>query len=109
MPAEDWVAQVQYAAGLGYRSAKLKARAWRDIIAQIAALDAAAPARLHAGSGFNGQLIEPGRAVIVLRELEQFERLAMFETPSPRKTRRAIAGFDTISPARWHSTSGRRR
>ena len=85
MPAEDWVAQVQYAAGQGYRSVKLKARAWRDIIAQIAALDAAAPPGFTLEVDFNGQLIEPGRAIIVLRELEQFERLAMFESPIPQE------------------------
>ena len=95
--------------GQGYRSVKLKARAWRDIIAQIAALDAAAPPGFTLEVDFNGQLIEPGRAITVLRELEQFERLAMFESPIPQETRRATAGFAATSPAPWRCISAHRR
>lgn len=85
MPAEDWLAQVHYAANQGYRSVKLKARAWRDIIAQIEVLDASSPSNFELELDFNGQLIEPGRAIAVMRELERFERLVMFETPIPQE------------------------
>ncbi len=56
MPPEDWVAEVQESVKRGYTSAKLKARPWRDIFAQVDAVGDAVPADYRLDIDFNGFL-----------------------------------------------------
>jgi L-alanine-DL-glutamate epimerase-like enolase superfamily enzyme len=84
MPPEDWVAEAREAVRLGYTSFKLKARPWRDILDQVDALSAATPDHLRLDVDFNMFLLNPGNALRVLRELDQREKVAFYESPLPQ-------------------------
>ena len=63
MPPEDWVAEVQESVKRGYTSAKLKARPWRDIFAQVDAVGNAVPADYRLDIDFNGFLRTADNAI----------------------------------------------
>lgn len=84
MPPEDWVANAQEAVRLGYTSFKLKARPWRDIFAQVAALSEAVPPHFKLDVDFNSFLLNAGNALPILRALQENPNVAIFETPIPQ-------------------------
>lgn len=84
MPPEEWAAEAQRAVSLGYTSFKLKARPWRDIFAQVAAVCEVVPPWFKLDLDFNALLLNAGYAIPILRELEQFPNVAFFETPIPQ-------------------------
>lgn len=84
MPPEERVAEARRSIELGYTSFKLKARPWRDIVAQIDTLCRAIPASYKLDIDFNDHLLNTGNAVPLLRELERFPNVAIFESPIPQ-------------------------
>lgn len=85
MSTDDWRDEIQEALSLGYVSAKLKARPWRDLAAQMEALREVVPSGFHFDVDFNGLLHDVGTAVPYLRKLEQNPVLAIFESPIPHE------------------------
>ncbi len=81
MPPEDWVEEVKLAISQGYTSIKLKARPWRDIIAQIGAVSKVVTPGFKCDIDFNGFLINSGTAIPILRQLDEFECVAFYESP----------------------------
>ena len=81
MPPEDWVAEVQESVKRGYTSAKLKARPWRDIFAQVDAVGDAVPADYRLDIDFNGFLRTADNAIPVLQRLDEHPNVAIYESP----------------------------
>ena len=84
MPTEDWCDEIREALRLGYLSAKLKARPWRDFAAEMEAVAALVPTDFRFDADFNGFLLDAGRAVPYLQELERLPAVNIFETPIPQ-------------------------
>ena len=81
MPPEDWVAEVQESVKRGYTSAKLKARPWRDIFAQVHAVGNAVPDNYRLDIDFNGFLRTADDAIPVLQQLDEHPNVAIYESP----------------------------
>ncbi len=81
MLSEDWVAEVQESVKRGYTSAKLKARPWRDIFAQVDAVGNAVPADYRLDIDFNGFLRTVDNAIPVLQKLDEHPNVAIYESP----------------------------
>ncbi len=81
MPPEDWVAEVQESVKRGYTSAKLKARPWRDIYAQVDAVGNAVPDNYRLDIDFNGFLRTADDAIPVLQQLDKHPNVAIYESP----------------------------
>ncbi len=81
MPPEDWVAEVEESVKRGYTSAKLKARPWRDIFAQVDAVGNAVPENYRLDIDFNGFLLNADNAIPVLQQLDQHPNVAIYESP----------------------------
>ena len=81
MPPEDWVAEVQESVKRGYTSAKLKARPWRDIFAQVDAVGNVVPADYKLDIDFNGFLRTADNAIPVLQKLDEHPNVAIYESP----------------------------
>ena len=84
MSTEDWLEETQEILSLGYMSAKLKARPWRDFSAQVEAMSAEVPSDFRFDADFNGLLLDAGKAVPYLLALEQIPGVAIFESPIPQ-------------------------
>ncbi|MBM3189471.1 MAG: enolase [Chloroflexi bacterium] len=84
MSTEDWAEEIREAQSLGYMSAKLKARPWRDFASQIETLAALVPSDFRFDADFNGFLANAGWAVPYLLELEKAPAIDIFESPIPQ-------------------------
>jgi L-alanine-DL-glutamate epimerase-like enolase superfamily enzyme len=85
MSTEDWCDEVREALSLGYLSAKLKARPWRDFLAQVQTLAGIVPSDFRFDADFNAFLRDAGTAVPYLRALEQVPGLSLAESPIPQE------------------------
>jgi L-alanine-DL-glutamate epimerase-like enolase superfamily enzyme len=85
MPAEVMAAEAQTAVAQGYLNHKLKARPWFDIYEQVEAISAATPPHYRLDLDWNDLLLNAGNAAPVLRALEAYERVAIFEGPLPQR------------------------
>ncbi len=84
MPPKDWARQCSDAAKAGYMSAKLKARTWYDLHASIRAIIKVVPSQFKLDFDYNGTLANAACAVEHLKSLEQYEQVAMIESPIPQ-------------------------
>lgn len=84
MPPADWARQCQEAVAQGYMSCKLKARTWQDLHAGIRAILAVVPRQFTLSLDFNGTLWNSAQAVQFLKTLEQYEQVAIIESPIPQ-------------------------
>ncbi len=84
MSTEDWSDEIREALSLGYLSAKLKARPWRDFAGQMETLASLVPSDFRFDADFNGFLLNAGNAVPYLLELEQNPLISIFESPIPQ-------------------------
>ena len=84
MAPEEWAAEARKALDRGYVSMKLKGRPWRDIHAQLAALEAVIPKSMHLDIDFNSMLVDAGTAIPLLQELLSYVNVSIFETPIPQ-------------------------
>ena len=85
MGPEDWARQCEMAVARGYMSAKLKTRPWQDLHACLQAVLRVIPPQFRLDLDFNGHLVNAANAVPLLKSLEQYEQLAMIETPIPQE------------------------
>jgi L-alanine-DL-glutamate epimerase-like enolase superfamily enzyme len=81
MSPADWTAEARESVRRGYTSFKMKARPWRDIIAQTDAVAKAVPPDYKFDVDFNGFLLNSARAEIVLHRLDQNPNVGMYESP----------------------------
>ena len=81
MPARDWAAEAKEAVKRGYTSFKMKARPWRDIIAQIDAVSKVVPADFKFDVDFNGFLLNQAKAEIILQKLDENPNVGIYESP----------------------------
>jgi L-alanine-DL-glutamate epimerase-like enolase superfamily enzyme len=81
---EEWLEEAKLAISLGYTSLKLKARPWRDVLAQVEALQEILPPSVMIDFDFNSSLANAATAVLYLRQLEQYPNVAIVETPIPQ-------------------------
>jgi len=93
MPVDDLVEEVEEASRMGYKNVKIKARPWFDLIEQVNAVSEATPSNFSMDLDFNGLLLNAGNAVRVLKELEEFPKVAIFEDPVPRSD---IEGYQKV-------------
>jgi L-alanine-DL-glutamate epimerase-like enolase superfamily enzyme len=84
MPGEDWAEECRQAVEAGYMSAKLKARPWFDVAANVRKISKVVPEGFHLDLDYNGALGDSAGAVPHLKELEAFEHVAVVETPIPQ-------------------------
>jgi L-alanine-DL-glutamate epimerase-like enolase superfamily enzyme len=85
MPAEDFVAEARQAVEQGYVSYKQKARPWFDIHRQVAETSKVIPDYFKLDLDFNGQLVNVGNAVTILKDLDRFSNVAIYESPIPQE------------------------
>jgi len=85
MSTQDWIEEIREALSLGYMSAKLKARPWRDLVAQMRTLAGMVPSDFIFDSDFNGFLRDAAAGVPYLLELErEVPSITIFESPIPQ-------------------------
>ncbi|MDE2816300.1 MAG: enolase [Chloroflexota bacterium] len=84
MAPEEWAAEAQKALDNGYVTMKLKGRPWRDIHAQLTALEAVIPKSMHLDIDFNSMLVDAGTAIPLLQDLLSFVNVSIYETPIPQ-------------------------
>lgn len=81
---EDWAAEARDAVAAGYTSFKLKPRPWRDIVAQIDAIARVVPPHFKLDLDPNATWQNAASAIPIIRRLEKWDNVAMFETPIPQ-------------------------
>jgi L-alanine-DL-glutamate epimerase-like enolase superfamily enzyme len=84
MPPADWARQCQEALAQGYMSCKLKARTWQDLHAGLQVIFAVVPKQFVLDLDFNATLWNSAQAVQFLKTLEQYEQIAVIESPIPQ-------------------------
>lgn len=84
MPPADMAAECEEAYRRGYRSYKTKGRPWFDLWEQVAAAARAVPESFKIDLDFNSTLLDAERAVPILKELERYPQIDIYETPIPQ-------------------------
>ncbi len=84
MSEEDWLSECHTAVAQGYTSYKYKARPWYDLEAQLASVSNEMPEYFDIDLDFNTMCCDSAHAVRILRRLEQFKRVKIFESPIPQ-------------------------
>ncbi|MFH1567588.1 MAG: mandelate racemase/muconate lactonizing enzyme family protein [Gemmatimonadota bacterium] len=78
---EDWAAEAGDAVAAGYTSFKLKPRPWWDIVAQVRAIAGVVPPHFKLDLDPNGTFQNAAAAIPIIKKLEHFGIVAMFESP----------------------------
>lgn len=81
MPPEDWVEEAKESVKRGYLAFKMKARPWRDILAQVEAVSKVVPSEYKFDIDFNGFLRTADNAVSILQELDKCPNVTCYESP----------------------------
>jgi L-alanine-DL-glutamate epimerase-like enolase superfamily enzyme len=81
MPPRDWAAEAKESVKRGYTCFKLKARPWWDILAQVEAIEKVVPADYKLDIDFNGLLVNCAAAQVMLRKLDPYRNVGMYESP----------------------------
>jgi L-alanine-DL-glutamate epimerase-like enolase superfamily enzyme len=81
MPPDAYAAEAQDAVAQGYTSYKIKVRPWWDVYAQVEAISAVTPPHFRLDLDWNNMLLNQGNAVPVLTTLDQYPRVAIYESP----------------------------
>lgn len=84
MSPEDFAREAQDAVAQGYTSFKQKARPWWDVYEQARQTCAVIPQNFKLDYDFNGQLVNAATAVPILKELDKFPNMAIYESPIPQ-------------------------
>ena len=82
---ENWAAEAAEAVAQGYTNLKNKPRPWNDIVAQVDAVSKVVPPHFHLDLDPNGSWENAGNAIPIIKKLERYENVAMFETPIPQE------------------------
>lgn len=81
-PPEVLAAEAQDALQQGYGALKLKGRPFFDVRRQVEAVSAVTPPQFALDIDFNGMLMTPSDALPLLRDLDTYERVAIYESPT---------------------------
>ena len=81
MPAADWAAEAKESLKRGYTTFKMKARPWRDIIAQTDAVAKVVPTDYQFDVDFNGFLLNQAKAEVILQQLDENINVGIYESP----------------------------
>ena len=81
---ENWAAEAAEAVAQGYTNLKNKPRPWNDIVAQVDAICKVVPPHFHLDLDPNGSWENAANAIPIIKKLERYENVAMFETPIPQ-------------------------
>lgn len=81
-PASVLAAEAQDALAQGYGALKLKGRPFFDVRQQVEAISAVTPKEFALDIDFNGMLMTPSEALPLLRDLDRYERVAIYESPT---------------------------
>jgi len=81
---QDWAAEAADAVAAGYTSFKLKPRPWWDIVAQVRAIGEVVPSTFKLDLDANSTFQNAATAVPIIKKLEQFGIVALFESPIPQ-------------------------
>ncbi|MGY8822473.1 MAG: mandelate racemase/muconate lactonizing enzyme family protein [Candidatus Latescibacterota bacterium] len=81
MPAADWTAEARESLKRGYTTFKMKARPWRDIVAQTDAVAKVVPTDYKFDVDFNGFLLNQAKAEIMLQKLDENDQIGIYESP----------------------------
>jgi galactonate dehydratase len=84
LPPEDWLAECQEAIRQGYTSYKFKARPWFDLDEQLRMVTAQVPRHFEIDLDFNTMLNDSAHAVRVLRAMEKYPHVKIYESPIPQ-------------------------
>jgi L-alanine-DL-glutamate epimerase-like enolase superfamily enzyme len=68
----------------GYTSYKMKARPWIDVYEQVKQVSAMIDPNFKLDLDFNGMLVNAATAVPILKELDTYPNVAIYETPIPQ-------------------------
>jgi L-alanine-DL-glutamate epimerase-like enolase superfamily enzyme len=85
MPPEDMAAEARQAVALGYTAHKQKARPWFDVVEQVRQTSEVIPPSFALDLDFNGHLVNAANAVSVLRVLDAFPNVKIYESPLPQE------------------------
>jgi L-alanine-DL-glutamate epimerase-like enolase superfamily enzyme len=80
----DWAEEAKDAVALGYTSFKIKQRPWWDIFAQVEAMASVVPSYFKLDLDANATMQNAAAAMPIMRRLEQYGNVAMFESPIPQ-------------------------
>ena len=83
MPAQDWISECQLAISHGYNSFKTKGRPWFDVVENTRLLCEMVPPHFEIDMDFNGFGVDTAHCTRLLKELEQFPQVVMYESPIP--------------------------
>ena len=83
-PAEDMAAECKEAHRLGYMSYKTKGRPWFDVWEQVAQSARVVPEAFKIDMDFNDTLRDARRAIPILKDLEKYPQIDIYETPIPQ-------------------------
>jgi L-alanine-DL-glutamate epimerase-like enolase superfamily enzyme len=84
LPAEDWLAECRDALQAGYISYKFKARPWFDLDEQLRLVTGEVPDHFEIDLDFNTMCNDTAHAVRVLREMEKYRQVKIYESPIPQ-------------------------
>ena len=84
MSAEDWLSECKEAIKHGYISYKFKARPWFDLDEQLRVVTAEVPDHFEIDLDFNTMCNDSAHAVRVLRAMEQYHHVKIYESPIPQ-------------------------
>ena len=93
MPPEALAEEAKEAVAAGYLYHKFKARPFLDPFAQVEAIDAVTPDGYRVDMDWNDMLLNAGNAARILQELDQYEKVALYEGPIPQ---RDIEGYQQL-------------
>ena len=79
-----WAAEAKDAVKNGYTSFKTKPRPWRDIVAQVEAITRVVPPYFKLDLDANSTWQNAASAIPIIKKLERFDQVAMFESPIPQ-------------------------
>lgn len=84
MSPADWLSECKEALRQGYTSYKFKARPWFDLDEQLKVVTAQVPDHFEIDLDFNTMANDSAHAVRVLREMEKYKHVKIYESPIPQ-------------------------
>jgi L-alanine-DL-glutamate epimerase-like enolase superfamily enzyme len=85
MPPEDMASECREALKAGYHSYKTKGRPWFDLWEQVEQSAAEVPEHFKIDMDFNDTLLDADRGIPILKELERYPQIDIYETPIPQR------------------------
>ena len=79
--AEDMAAECREAHRQGYTAYKTKGRPWFDVWKQVELVSRAVPESFKLDMDFNDTLLDAERAIPILKDLEKYPQIGIYETP----------------------------